>query len=82
MPDEPDTPATGGTDTPSPYTPPATQADLDRIIGERVARERAKYADYTDLKAKADRLAQLEEASKTEAQKQAEAIAALQHHQG
>lgn len=46
----------GGNEPPSPpaYTPPATQADLDRIIGDRVARERAKYADYNDLKAKAD----------------------------
>lgn len=36
------------------YTPPATQADLDRIVGERVARERAKYADYQELKTKAE----------------------------
>lgn len=31
-----------------------TQADVDRLIGERVQRERAKYADYDDLKAKAE----------------------------
>ena len=31
-----------------------TQADVDRIVRERVQRERAKYADYDDLKAKAD----------------------------
>lgn len=44
-----------------------TQADLDRIVGERVQRERAKFADYDELKAKAgekasaeDRLAELE----------------------
>jgi hypothetical protein len=30
-----------------------TQADLDRIVADRVARERAKYADYGDLKKKA-----------------------------
>ena len=30
-----------------------TQADVDRIVKERVQRERAKYADYDDLKAKA-----------------------------
>lgn len=30
-----------------------TQAEVDRIVQERVARERAKYADYDDLKAKA-----------------------------
>jgi hypothetical protein len=30
-----------------------TQADLDRIVADRVAREKAKYADYGDLKKKA-----------------------------
>lgn len=30
-----------------------TQADLDRIVAERIAREKAKYADYGDLKKKA-----------------------------
>ncbi len=44
-----------------------TQADVDRIVSERVQRERAKFADYDDLKAKAgekatieDRLAEME----------------------
>lgn len=43
------------------------QADVDRIVKERVARERAKYSDYDELKAKAagsqtleERLASLE----------------------
>ncbi|WP_442575874.1 hypothetical protein ACSBPH_01605 [Microbacterium sp. F51-2R] len=31
-----------------------TQAELDQIVKDRVAREKAKYADYEDLKAKAD----------------------------
>ena len=31
-----------------------TQADVDKIVRDRVTRERAKYADYDDLKAKAD----------------------------
>lgn len=35
------------------FKAPASQADLDRIIQDRVARERAKYADYDDLKATA-----------------------------
>lgn len=30
-----------------------TQEDVDKIVGERIKRERAKYADYDDLKAKA-----------------------------
>lgn len=38
-----------------------TQADLDRIVKERVQRERAKYADYDDLKAKAGEAATAEE---------------------
>lgn len=56
-----------------------TQADLDRIVKERVQRERAKFADYDDLKKKAgesataeDRIKQLEnevQASKREALK-------------
>ena len=56
-----------------------TQADVDRIVKERVQRERAKYADYDDLKAKAgaattaeERIAALEgevKASKLEALK-------------
>ena len=37
----------------SEFKAPASQADLDRIIQDRVARERAKYADYDDLKATA-----------------------------
>ena len=31
-----------------------TQAEMNSIIADRLARERAKYADYDDLKAKAD----------------------------
>lgn len=45
-----------------------SQADVDRIVRERVKRERDKYADYDDLKAKAstaqtaeERIAELEQ---------------------
>lgn len=31
-----------------------SQAEVDRIVKDRVARERAKYADYDELKAKAE----------------------------
>ena len=48
-----------------------TQADLDRIVSERLQRERAKFADYDDLKAKAaekvtieERVADIERAAK------------------
>ena len=37
------------------FEPITTQEDLDRIIGDRLARERAKYADYEELKAAADK---------------------------
>jgi hypothetical protein len=38
-----------------------TQADVDRIVRERVQREKAKYADYDELKAKAGNATSLEE---------------------
>lgn len=54
------------------YTPPASQADLDRIISDRLARERAKFADYDDVKAKASKYDELDARNKTEAQRLAE----------
>lgn len=45
----------------STYTPPATQADLDRIIENRLQRDREsrdkKYSDYDQLKQQAGQLA-------------------------
>lgn len=38
-----------------------TQAELDRIVSERLQRERAKFADYDDLKAKAAEKVTIEE---------------------
>lgn len=38
------------------WTPPASQADFDRIIQDRLSRERAKFADYDELKEKAQML--------------------------
>lgn len=35
----------------STYTPPATQAELDRIVENRLQRERQKYANYDQYKA-------------------------------
>jgi hypothetical protein len=37
-----------------------TQAELDKIGGERLRREREKYADYEDLKTRAARLEEME----------------------
>lgn len=48
------------------FEPPRSQAELDRIISERVQRERSKFADYNDLKKAAKRLDEIEAANKTE----------------
>lgn len=79
MADEP-TPTPTPTD-PKPTEPPAfaaitTQADLDRIIGGRIAREREKFADYEAIKAKAAEHDKAVEAAKTEAQKAVDAARA------
>lgn len=41
-------------------------------MADRIDRERQKYADYDDLKSKAERLAELEDAQKSEQEKLAE----------
>lgn len=55
-----------------------TQADLDRIVQDRLSREREKYGDYAALKEKAAKFDQIEEESKTELQKATERVTALQ----
>lgn len=50
-----------------------TQQEIDAIVADRLARERQKYADYGDLQQKAAKLAELEEAQKSELQKAQEA---------
>lgn len=54
-----------------------TQAELDAIVAERLARERAKYPDYESIKAKAAKFDAAEEAGKSELQKANERAAAL-----
>lgn len=49
-----------------------TQAEMDAIIGDRLKRERAKYADYDELKTKATAYDEQVEASKSELQKAVE----------
>jgi hypothetical protein len=60
------------------YTPPATQADLDRIISERVARTKNQFKDYADLKAKAEQFDQQQLANQSEAERQAQELARWQ----
>ncbi|MGI5493827.1 hypothetical protein [Microtetraspora malaysiensis] len=57
------------------FTPITSQEELNKLLSDRLARERAKFADYGDLKAKAAKLDEIEEANKTEAQKTAERLA-------
>lgn len=49
-----------------------TQAEMDAIIADRLKRERTKYSDYEELKSKASKLDELEEANKSELQKATE----------
>ena len=49
-----------------------TQAEVDAIIGDRLKRERAKYADYDELAQKAKAYDEATEAQKSELQKAVE----------
>ena len=60
------------------FEPIVSQEALDKIIQARIARERAKFADYDELKAKAEKLAEFEESQKTEAQKAQERLEAAE----
>lgn len=55
-----------------------TQEELNAIVNDRLGRQKAKFADYDDLKAKAEKFDKLEEASKSELQKATEKATALQ----
>ena len=59
----------------SPAGKTFTQAELDAILTDRLARERAKYPDYEALKAKAAKFDAAEEAGKSELQKLTEQAA-------
>lgn len=67
-----------GTNTNETETKTFTQADLDRIVQERVNRERAKYEGFEDFKAKAQKYDEQEEANKTELQKAQERATELE----
>lgn len=48
---------------------PASQAELDKIVQDRLARVHKQYADYDDVKAKAAEFDKAQEANKTEIEK-------------
>lgn len=68
----------GETPAADEFTPITSQDDLNKVVADRVARERAKYADYKDLKAKAAKLDEFEQANQTEAEKAAARVAELE----
>lgn len=55
-----------------------TQEEVNRIVEERIHRERSKYADYDTLREKATKFDEAEEASKSELQKATERADKLQ----
>lgn len=56
-----------------------SQDDVNRLIDERLERERKKYADYSDLKAKASKWQEHEDAQKSEVEKLTAQIADWQN---
>lgn len=81
-----DNPGGSGSTTTGSSTPGAgdqfktitSQDELNRIVTARVDRERSKFADYDDLKAKAAKLDEIEEANKSEIQKASDRAAAAE----
>lgn len=71
-----------GGNTADEYKPPATQADLDRIITDRLNRERAKFSDYDELKQHAGEYQRLVEASKSDQQRLEERASAAESKVG
>jgi len=55
-----------------------TQEQVDRIVKDRLARQRAQFADYDELKAKAGRLDEIEAASQSELERERSAREAAQ----
>ncbi len=55
-----------------------TQHELDAIVKDRLGREKSKYADYEELKQKAAKFDEFEEANKTELQRVTEKAQALE----
>ena len=56
-----------------------TQDEVNAIVGKRLAEEKGKFADYEDLKAKAAKFDEVEEAQKSELQKVTERASALEN---
>ncbi len=68
------TPATPASESPTDVAR-FTQADLERILADRLSRERAKYEGFEELQARAEKWDEYEEAQKSELVKAQEAAA-------
>ena len=55
-----------------------TQAEMNKIVQERLAKERAKYEGFDDLKEKAMKFDELQEANKSELEKAQAKVKALE----
>lgn len=51
------------------FSPITTQEELNKIVGNRVMREREKYKDYEQFKSAAEELAKIKEANKSDLEK-------------
>lgn len=58
-----------GGEQPPGFKPPATQDEFDRMVANRLNRERQKFADYDELKEKAAKFDEADAASKSEVQR-------------
>ena len=63
------------------FKAPGSQEELDRIIQRRLDRERARFSDYEELKARADRAAEFESVN-AELRKRVEAFEAAEARAG
>lgn len=70
MSDEQDKTPEGGTG--EEFKPVVSQEEFDRMVAKRIERERAKFADYDDIKSKAAEFDKVTDAQKTELQKAVE----------
>lgn len=60
------------------FTPITSQEELNKAVGERIKRVEAKFSDYKDLKAKAAKFDEIEQANKTELEKLNERVTAAE----
>ncbi|SMB97790.1 protein of unknown function [Thermanaeromonas toyohensis ToBE] len=67
-----------GNDQGNPPAKTFTQEELERILAERLKREREKYKDYEDLKKAAEELKKLKEAQMSETEKLQAKLAELE----